>query len=809
MKRNIKIKPRYCEEIVVALGTFLLIPFILYFNTLFDGNVNVNFDGLFGYSILHFYHETILNGEFPLWNKYVEGGVVMGSFHTIGLYPFAFLFSFLSAKSLSFIFYFFHLSLGAYFFFQYLKELGCDWYASFAAAIIYETSIHIGGYRKEHFTIIIGIVYLPVILFFMQKYINKRKLHWLIFAGIAMGFQFLGSHTQIVVYTDIAVSIYLLANLIIRRRKLSRCIPHIIIWGIVYIGTMLGQLYLTASAILSIGKTGGKAESALEYMKSYSIHFSKLFMMVFPELFGEDNLMPFGTAYSSEMDIEIFLGFLVFLLVCFGILRMRRSFEIYLSVMFMIGAFLYASMGHIPFLSELISRIPVLNSFRVPSRILFIFIFFEYVILAVVLSEVKETEKLKELMTFLKKAVFFVAISIVMSAIVIIAGSTVYGISGIDMLGALKRIFGNAFMICLLILFLLRCGQRVMKRNTFKMGMIHIVFCAVVVCITCMETHPYSVRSYRNLDGFLVWEPSEIEQRLAAENYKVMSAFSRVGVQDGSFIAYNNAVRNKIQSINSYVTYNNMNTYKLLTGNGDVRLNNTDMFYVFPNMEQILRSRNSALSVLGVRYIIDSCDILSENPVYYEEKSIAEYIPYYEDEKTRIYVNPNAKDILFSTEKVQRIAKNENIYLDLDNYDLLNVSYVTEYPDKDDEFMGTAEIQNIDFKMDSISASVRCDKDTFINFSQNYHSGWKAYVDGEKTEVYLVDEAIMGIKVPAGNHEVKFVFQLPMLYLCIFISIATVLSGMIYGIAVIYRSGQKKKRDAEMRPLQPVPEEKK
>ncbi|MCI8359335.1 MAG: YfhO family protein [Lachnospiraceae bacterium] len=797
MKRYEKTKKSLYDEVVVALGTFIVIPFILYFDTLFDGGVNVNFDGLFGYSVLDFYHKTILNGEFPLWNKYVEGGVVMGSFHTVGLYPAAFLFSFLPAETFSFLFYFFHLSLGAYFFFQFLKELGCDWYASFATAVIYEMSIHIGGYRKEHFTIIIGIVYLPVILFFIQKYINKKKLYWLVYAGIAMGFQFLGSHTQIVVYTDIAVFLYLLVHLIVRKRNCFKCMLHIVIWGLVYLGTMLGQLYITGLAIFSIGETGGKAQSAMEYLKSYSIHYMKLFMMVFPELFGEDNLMPLGVSYSSEMDIEIFLGFCVFLLVCFGIFKMWKRFEISLAVLFMTGSLLYASMGHIPFMPEIISRIPVLNSFRVPSRSLFLFIFYEFVILAVVLSEIKNPDKLKELSVFLKKAAYFTAGSIVMLVLAGIAAGTVYDTEGVDRIRVLKRIFGSAFMICAATPLLLRLSQWAVRKFHIKTGIVHIVFCAAIVCITAAETHPYAVRSYRNLDGYLAQEPSEIENRLAAENYKVINAFDRVGVQDNSFIAYNNSVRNKVQSINAYVTYNNMNTYKLLTGNGDVRLNNTDMFYVFPNMEQILYGRNSALSVLGVKYIIDSCDILSQNPVYVEGKRKAAYIPYYDDGKTKIYLNPNAKDILFSTEKTERIEADENIYLHLNDYDLLNVSYVTDYPDTDDGRLGIAEIENVNFKMNSITAAVSCDKETFINFSQNYHNGWKAYIDGAETEVYLVDEAIMGIKVPAGDHVIEFVFRLPAFYICILISLATVISGSIYGAVGLYRDRRKRRNRAK------------
>src|SRR5262249_42333579 len=42
--------------------------------------------------------------------------------------------------------------------------------------------------------------------------------------------------------------------------------------------------------------------------------------------------------------------------------------------------------------------------------------------------------------------------------------------------------------------------------------------------------------------------------------------------------------------------------------------------------------------------------------------------------------------------------------------------------------------------------------------SQTYYPGWKAEVDGRRTEVFPVDIALTGIKVPAGLHEIRFDF---------------------------------------------------
>jgi len=43
--------------------------------------------------------------------------------------------------------------------------------------------------------------------------------------------------------------------------------------------------------------------------------------------------------------------------------------------------------------------------------------------------------------------------------------------------------------------------------------------------------------------------------------------------------------------------------------------------------------------------------------------------------------------------------------------------------------------------------------------SENHYPGWRAYVDGQATEVIRVDYNLRGVAVPAGSHLVKFVYQ--------------------------------------------------
>src|SRR5262249_33154093 len=49
--------------------------------------------------------------------------------------------------------------------------------------------------------------------------------------------------------------------------------------------------------------------------------------------------------------------------------------------------------------------------------------------------------------------------------------------------------------------------------------------------------------------------------------------------------------------------------------------------------------------------------------------------------------------------------------------------------------------------------------------SQVYYPGWRAAVDGIETPVHEVNGALCGIQLPAGHHEVRFVFRSRTLWL--------------------------------------------
>ncbi len=74
----------------------------------------------------------------------------------------------------------------------------------------------------------------------------------------------------------------------------------------------------------------------------------------------------------------------------------------------------------------------------------------------------------------------------------------------------------------------------------------------------------------------------------------------------------------------------------------------------------------------------------------------------------------------------------------------------------------SASIKLIENKNDEISYEFNAATNQFAVFSEIYYpKGWDAYIDGKKTAYCKTDYVLRGLSVPAGKHNIKFVFDPP------------------------------------------------
>ena len=87
---------------------------------------------------------------------------------------------------------------------------------------------------------------------------------------------------------------------------------------------------------------------------------------------------------------------------------------------------------------------------------------------------------------------------------------------------------------------------------------------------------------------------------------------------------------------------------------------------------------------------------------------------------------------------------------------------------------GRADI--IRYEPNRIEIRTQADAPRVLVLSENHYSGWRAYIDGESVEVLRVDYGLRGVVLPAGAHEISFVYRPKSLMIGLLISAITIVA---------------------------------
>ncbi|HNP54305.1 MAG TPA: YfhO family protein, partial [Ferruginibacter sp.] len=85
--------------------------------------------------------------------------------------------------------------------------------------------------------------------------------------------------------------------------------------------------------------------------------------------------------------------------------------------------------------------------------------------------------------------------------------------------------------------------------------------------------------------------------------------------------------------------------------------------------------------------------------------------------------------------------------------------------------------------------SVTGEAETRLCVCQNYNANWQVQIDGKNARVEPGNHAFMSVLVPAGNHRIRWHYELPYLNICVWIGILTML-------VVVLLTGWPKRRSA-------------
>lgn len=877
---NTQTKKDFLLTVLIAAVGFS-IPFILYWNELLAGNTIVNGDGLSTIvPDLPWMKNAIMGGEFPLWNPYLAGGTPRGILAGApGLYPLNWLLIFIPVVAQLYAFFALHLAIGGAFMFRYLRKISCSPFVSTMVSIMYLFTVHMGGTRKEHTALIVSALYVPVILYFAEQYLQRQRLKWLFLCSGAMALQFLGGFLQYVIYTDMVVFFYLLAGAVHRKWKIKEILVRGTSWVLAYFGIAMLMILPTAQFMLYLANSSGQTMEFNAFI-SLSLHPVKLLMSMIPKLFGADVWSGLiQENYSSGVDVELLLGGAAIALLLASLTLWKKQFYVRMMAGVLAGTLIYACMGNLPQVAQIVYRIPALNMFRVPSRDLFLATFAALVLIALAMEEAGREPGFARWLNVANIAVI---------AIMAVSG-VLYSFGMLPCEGErlpLWEVFRIPTVLLLLYLAVFYGCYFVQKKGMHSNKVLRNAVPIVVVVTMLIQVMPYYSLAYI----------SNVEENWSLSDEFIEEAgTNKVWTPDGSCreLVFNSAMTYPVQGLNAYTNLNLGNFYKYCMSTQTAPMNNSGLYNAFPVTEKILCQKNDLVSMMGAKYIMlaqetnaedyvdvkvtgvervvmeqDQVELLQadsyqialfptdiagdkycqisftvESPkagetVYTDLTFGTEYHPShvsYFDTKAgeltctalfppvganagdvtlrivaatleplnitnvrleevsvekiqqyrlvsqqdgyNIYENLFAKDLFYAAENVTSISEEERaqLYLQTPSYDILNTSYLFE-PGLDMECStAQVEIGDIRLRNNSASAQVTTDGECFVNFSQTYYPGWKAYVDGKETELYEVNGLLQGCFVPEGEHTVEFRFVPAVFYTGAAITAVTIL----------------------------------
>jgi hypothetical protein len=666
--------------------------------------------------------------------------------------------------------------------------------SSFSTGII--VFLYIG-----HLTKLTSLCFYPLIFLILLKFQEKIKLLDFLILTIALQLFLQGFHVQIIFYTMFSVAIYYIyyfIRYIIKGEKEER--NNLLKSAGVFVTAFIIALLIQSNSITQTyeytpystrgtkgilettsGTTDKLGSDFYEYHTNWSFSPQEMMTFIIPSYYGFGNSIYKGAlsngqevdvnTYFGQMpfvDVAMYMGVLIFFLGLFAVFtRWKEPFVQFLTIL--TGIALFLSFGkNLPFLFDLFFyHLPGFDKFRVPSMILVI-VQLNFPILAGlgIMKIVRAGQEKALKLTRLVRNLAFIFTSIFVLSVLLsnaLAGwfterVTVYASSIqaakpqlAQQFTALAEyssgMFTGDFIIAFAILAIALWAAHFYLNSKLSKD----IFVLALIVLVTFDLWRIDARGTKYIDNpsiTNIFDTPEyvntIKKQKDNEPFRILNL-----KQDGSYGSFNN---------NS-----NFNAYFLL-----------EDFYgysgVKPRAYQDLIDvvgpvNETAWRMLNVKYIITGSP--AQLPGF-------ELIS--QGEKEYVYRNSLALPRAYFVNKVET-KKDLDILNDIkaNSFDPKNIAYLdvdkftVNAPDS------SAYVRFIDYKNEKILLDVNASGNnflflgnTFVTKGLNIHAAsltlfssesWKAYIDGNKTEIYKVNHGFMGIVVPKGLHKVEFVFN--------------------------------------------------
>jgi len=169
------------------------------------------------------------------------------------------------------------------------------------------------------------------------------------------------------------------------------------------------------------------------------------------------------------------------------------------------------------------------------------------------------------------------------------------------------------------------------------------------------------------------------------------------------------------------------------------------------------------------------------------------------EKQTSFQVNPDANGNAWFVKQLDFVNNENQEILKLDSINTKNTAILQKKYQEDLNFeIYKDSISNIaltSYHPEKLVYKSKNIQKGFAVFSENYYKdGWKAFVDNKPVRIYKVNYSLRGLIVPAGNHQISFVFKPQIVKTGGTISLISFISFLFLTIIGIYFLMKKEKQ---------------
>lgn len=714
----------------------------------------------------HVFHQEQLHTSpsFMTWNPYINSGTSFnGGLHLI-FTPISLLcdlifsphFAITAAGLI-------HLFLAGVFTLLFARLTGLGFMASFLAAVFFILSTEmVSLFNAGHIGKLDTISWFPVVLFALERALQRRRHVDFILTAAALSLQFYEGHIQIVFYTCIVVGIYF----IWRSIKIYRDEKDLPALGRLYIsGTVMVLLFLSLSAAtfsqwLEFKSQSERSEGApYEFATTWSMPPQELATYIVPDMFGLSRIN-----YNDPGKIKVFywgempftqtadyLGLLPIILTIIAMIKCRGTYVrilLFVAILFQVLA-----MGKYtpvyPFFYEYLG----FKFFRVPKMNLFVVAFSVSIMAAHgaqwVLGELSEKDRK------LYKGVMFGLFSFagLLALLVLYAKINQSGLIRYfnrDLVGA-----GESYNPSL-----------VVQRYQYAMEGMWKAFALLMLC-----TGVLSLRLIKNMKqnlffalllGVFVFDLSLLNTKfinatpVKTNEYISKDTAVRYFEKDNGLYRVLNIIENRwSQETAKYRVTNKYILYKMHSATGYEAVG-------MPRYNDLLESltlEGNIIDLLNIKYVVMERGAVGG--------TVGDKVGKYDivlDKDIKILKNNNVIPRAFPVHHARVIDKEQVLFL-LDNpaFDPRKVVLLEEpakghlSPSPKPETESAVYITS--YENNEIKIEARMADNGFVVLSEKHYPGWNSYLDDRPAKIYRGDYILRAIYVPEGIHQITLRYE--------------------------------------------------